>query len=194
VKRRARAVNLANLLTTLRILLLPLFVILLVYRRFDVALGVLVLAAATDALDGLAARMLDQRTPIGTFLDPLADKLLGVSAFVTLTVLGPIPVWFALVIISREVIVSLGTLVVYLVEHRIEIRPTWTGKTATACQFVAIVATLVLQITGEGHLPWFVLLVVTAVLTVVSGLQYVWRGLGRVSRRAQGLPEKIRPD
>jgi len=194
MRRRARAVNLANLLTTLRILLLPLFVILLVYRRFDVALGVLVLAAATDALDGLAARLLDQRTPVGTFLDPLADKLLGVSAFVTLTLLGPIPKWFALVVISREVIVSLGTLVLYLVEHRMEIRPTRTGKAATACQFLAILATLALQISGEGHDPWFALLVVTAVLTVVSGLQYVWRGLGRVSRRGSGLPEGLRPD
>lgn len=175
--------NLANVLTTARILLLPLFLTLLVYRRLGTALVVLCLAAATDALDGLVARLLNQKTPLGSFLDPLADKLLAMGSFVTLTVAGPIPAWFVIVVISRDLIVSLGSLVLYLHEHHLEIRPTWTGKAATLCQFLAIIATLGHEITGAGRVEWLALLALTATLTVVSGVQYVWRGLGQVGGR-----------
>jgi cardiolipin synthase len=175
-------VNLANVLTTLRILLLPLFITLLVYRRPAAALVVLSLAALTDMLDGLVARLLNQKTPLGTFLDPLADKLLAVSAFVTLALIGQprIPAWFVIIVISRDVIVSLGALVVYIHDHTLHIAPTLAGKAATLCQFLSILATLGLQITGRGDAAWRALLALTVVLTVVSGLQYVWRGLNRV--------------
>lgn len=171
------ALNLANLLTVLRIVLLPVFVTLLAYRWFSTALLVLCLAAATDALDGLVARLLNQKTAIGTFLDPLADKLLAVSSFVTLAIIGQIPVWFLITVISRDVVVSLGTLVLYLHEGRVEIKPTWTGKGATLGQFLTIIATLATLIAGAGQAYLQALLLVTVALTVVSGLQYVWRGL-----------------
>jgi cardiolipin synthase len=176
-------VNLANVITTLRILLLPVFVTLLAYRHPVAALGVLALAALTDMLDGLVARLLNQRTPIGSFLDPLADKLLAVSAFVSLAILGPIPAWFVIIVISRDVIVSLGTLVLYLHEHRLLIAPSLAGKAATLCQFLSILATLAFQITGRGAAPWHALLLLTVLLTVFSGVQYVWRGLTMVAPR-----------
>jgi cardiolipin synthase len=178
--------NLANIITTLRLLLLPLFLTLLVYHRPGRALAVLLLAALSDALDGLVARWLDQKTAVGSFLDPLADKLLAVCGFVTLSLLGPIPAWFVIVVISRDVIISLGSLVLYLHDGKLEIAPTWTGKSATLAQFGTLVLTLLMQLTGSGARLWAALLVVTAALTVTSGLQYLWRGLNRAGTRPVG--------
>jgi cardiolipin synthase len=176
-------VNLPNLITTLRLLLLPVFLTLLVYRRPVPALAVLVAAALSDALDGLVARRLNQKTAIGSFLDPLADKLLSVCGFVALSFLGPIPAWFVIIVISRDVIISLGSLVLYLHDGRLQIAPSLAGKTATLCQFLSLVLTLVVQITGAWETPWFWLLIATAALTVASGVQYLWRGLTHAGTR-----------
>jgi len=179
-------VNLPNLLTTLRLLLLPLFLTLLVYRRPGAALAVLMLAALSDALDGLLARWLDQKTSIGSFLDPLADKLLSVSGFVTLALIGPIPAWFVIVVISRDVLVSLGALVLYLHDGRLEIAPSKTGKAAMLGQFTTLLLTLLLQLGSPVERLWQSVAALTAALTVVSGLQYVWDGLKRAGTRPTG--------
>lgn len=175
--------NLPNLLTTVRLLLLPLFLTLLVYRRPGYALAVLLLAALSDALDGLLARWLDQRTAIGSFLDPLADKLLSVSGFVTLALIGPIPAWFVIVVISRDVLISLGALVLYLHDGRLEIAPSLTGKAAMLGQFATLVLTLLVQIDAPVGRLWQATCVLTAALTIASGLQYLWRGLNRAGTR-----------
>jgi len=180
------AVNLPNLLTTLRLLLLPLFLTFLVYRRPGPALAVLLLAALSDALDGLLARWLDQKTAIGSFLDPLADKLLSVSGFVTLALIGPIPAWFVIIVISRDVLISLGALVLYLHDGRLEIAPSLTGKAAMLGQFATLVLTLLLQLHESVERFWQATLVLTATLTVVSGLHYLWRGLNRAGTRPAG--------
>jgi cardiolipin synthase len=175
--------NLPNLLTTLRLVLLPLFLTLLVYRRPGPALAVLLLAAITDVLDGLLARWLDQRTAIGSFLDPLADKLLSVCGFVTLALIGPIPAWFVILVISRDVLISLGSLVLYLHDGRLEIVPSLTGKAAMFGQFSTLVLTLLVQLGAAGERSWRAVLASTSVLTLVSGLQYLWRGLKRAGTR-----------
>jgi cardiolipin synthase len=176
-------VNLPNILTTLRLVLLPLFLTLLVYRRPGLALSVLLLAAVSDALDGLLARWLDQRTAIGSFLDPLADKLLSVSGFVALALIGPIPAWFVIVVISRDVLISLGALVLYLHDGRLEIVPSLTGKAAMLGQFATLVLTLLLQLGAPVAWLWQTVLVLTATLTITSGLHYLWRGLNRAGTR-----------
>lgn len=178
--------NLPNLLTTLRLLLLPAFLTLLVYRRPGAALVVLLLAALSDALDGLLARWLEQRTAIGSFLDPLADKLLSVSGFVTLALVGPIPAWFVIIVISRDVVISLGALVLYLHDGKLEIAPSRTGKAAMFGQFSTLLLTLLLQIGAVGERVWLGVLALSAVLTVASGLQYIWRGLNRAGTRPAG--------
>jgi len=175
--------NLPNLLTTLRLLLLPLFLTFLVYRRPGPALVVLLLAALSDALDGLLARWLDQRTAIGSFLDPLADKLLSVSGFVTLALIGPIPAWFVIVVISRDVLISLGALVLYLHDGRLEIAPSLTGKAAMLFQFATLVLTLLLQLGSPVKQLWQAVIMLTAALTILSGVQYLWRGLNRAGTR-----------
>ena len=178
--------NLPNLLTTLRLLLLPLFLLLLVYRRPGPALAVLLLAALSDALDGLLARWLNQKTAIGSFLDPLADKLLSVSGFVALTLIGPIPPWFVIVVISRDVLISLGALVLYLHDGRLEIAPSLTGKAAMLGQFATLVLTVLLQLDAPVERLWLAVMALTATLTIVSGLQYLWRGLNRAGTRPSG--------
>src|SRR5919206_3628925 len=106
--------GLANWLTVLRILLIPVFITLLVYRQRGPALAVFLAAALTDLLDGYIARRRGSQTRLGAFLDPVADKLLLTSAFVTLTWLKVIPFWIAAVVVSRDVVLSLGVLVIHV--------------------------------------------------------------------------------
>lgn len=106
--------GLPNWLTTLRILLIPVFVTLLVYRRAGLALLVFCLASLTDLLDGYIARVQGLQTRLGAFLDPVADKLLLTSGFVTLTWLKVIPFWITAVVVSRDVVLSIGVLVIHV--------------------------------------------------------------------------------
>src|SRR5687767_93601 len=123
--------GLANWLTLLRILLVPVFVALMVYRRPGFALVVFATAALTDLLDGYVARRQRRQSRLGAFLDPLADKLLLVASFATLTSLRVLPAWIMIVVASRDAILLLGALLVHMVGGRIYPRPTWTGKLAT---------------------------------------------------------------
>ena len=125
--------GLANWLTILRILLIPVFVTLLVYRRARGALVVFCLASFTDMLDGYIARSHGSQSRLGAFLDPLADKLLLTSAFVTLTYLKVIPFWITAVVVSRDLILSVGVLVIHVAGGTVHPAPTWIGKTSTVC-------------------------------------------------------------
>ncbi len=169
--------SLPNILTGLRILLIPLFISLLIYQHYLSAVLVFCLAAVTDFLDGLAARLTDQNTSIGGFLDPIADKLLAVTSFVTLAILGPIPIWFAVIVISRDVIISIGTLILYISIGPVDISPKRLGKVTTFLQFFTILITLIVLITGSGWIYWRTTLFLTVFFTVLSGLQYLRRGL-----------------
>src|SRR5882724_1970194 len=134
--------GLANWLTILRILLIPVFVSLLVYRKPGPALVVFAAAALTDLLDGWIARRQRSQSRLGAFLDPMADKLLLTASFVTLTYLKVLPFWIAAVVISRDVILVLGALLIYMLGSRIRPRPTWAGKAATFCQVLAVLSGL----------------------------------------------------
>lgn len=169
--------NLPNLLTLIRILCSPVFVGLVLYGHNSWALAVFLTAGLTDALDGMLARVLDQQTTLGQYLDPLADKLLLVTAFMVLSFEGAIPLWVTLVVVSRDVIISVGSLVIHLLRERVDITPTWIGKTTTVIQLVYVIAVLVgTTATVPQWLLWAVLAVMVAV-TVASGLHYVFRGV-----------------
>src|SRR5438128_10197054 len=101
--------NRPNALTVLRILLIPVFIGFLTYGRFMWALWTILIAGVTDILDGVIARMANQRTKLGAYLDPLADKLLLTSSFVTLSILHLVPGWVAIVVFSRDLIIVAGT-------------------------------------------------------------------------------------
>ena len=169
--------NVPNLLTALRILLIPFFIGLLIYGYHLLAAVVFCAAGVTDALDGMAARRTRQTSRLGTFLDPLADKLLSVSSFVTLSAVGPMPVWLVVIVISRDIMISLGSLILFLVEGSLEILPTPLGKATTFFQFTTILGTILYQMTGRGHALWKAALFATAAVTFLSGSQYLYRGL-----------------
>ena len=170
-------INLPNSLTVLRILLVPVFVGLLLYGHYDAALITLLIAALTDILDGMVARITDQRTRLGEYLDPLADKLLLMSAIITLSVLNFIPVWVVIVVVSRDAILLAGTLIANLTETDIDISPTLLGKGTTLAQICYVIAVM-LDVTGQ--VPDFLVdpfLWVMVALTMGSGVHYLLRGI-----------------
>ncbi len=169
--------NVPNSLTILRIVLIPVFIGLLVYEQYEYALVVIVLAGLTDSLDGIIARVTDQRTRLGEFLDPLADKLLLSSGFITLAILHLIPSWVAIVVVSRDLILLTGTLIAQLAQIPIEIAPTWLGKGTTAFQLVYIILIILLssQTIDLQHLD--PLLIIMVGFTLASGFHYLFRGV-----------------
>ena len=120
--------NIPNSLTIFRILLIPVYIGLLVYERFDEALIVLLVAGITDALDGTIARAANQRTRLGAFLDPLADKLLLTSGFITLSSIHLIPSWVTIVVVSRDAMLLLGTAVAQFTEYTYRYCPNIPGQ------------------------------------------------------------------
>jgi len=168
-------VGLANALTILRILLVPVLVWLLVYHRPGRALVVFATAALTDLLDGWVARR-SRPSRLGAFLDPTADKLLLASAFVTLTYLGALPVWITAIVISRDVILGVGALLILVMVGRLHPRPTLAGKVATLFQVLTILGALVGEYYHRAILPAWVIVLVAA-CTIVSGAQYIVQGV-----------------
>ena len=168
--------GLANWLTVLRILLIPVFVSLLVYRHSALALVVFLVAALTDLLDGYVARQRGSQSRLGAFLDPMADKLLLVSSFVTLTWLRVLPFWIAAVVISRDIILVVGALAIHMAGGRIYPRPTWAGKAATLFQVLTILTGLTGRFLGVD-LGVGVFIWLAAAFTIASGLQYIVQGM-----------------
>lgn len=174
------AMGLANWLTTLRILLIPVFVTLLVYRRPVPALAVFCLASLTDMLDGWIARGGHGRqTRLGAFLDPVADKLLLTSAYVTLTHLKMVPFWLTAVVVSRDLILSVGVLVIHVSGGAVHPAPSWLGKASTALQMVTVLVAMLLQ--GRSAMALRLFAYATALFTLASGLQYIIQGLKQIN-------------
>ena len=173
--------NLPNYITLARIVLAPFFVGLMIYHHYRFAVVVFLVACLTDALDGMLARLTHTQTDLGAFLDPIADKLLIVSAFVTLALLKILPVWLVMVVVSRDLILVLGSMVIYFTGHEFIARPSLIGKTTTVFQLLVVTLALALKIYGlqsqwMPYLYW-----ATAGLTVASGIQYIARGTKIVS-------------
>jgi cardiolipin synthase len=169
--------NIPNAITLLRVVLIPFYVDLMIYDYYGAALLVFLFACVTDALDGLIARLTKTQTELGAFLDPMADKLLIVSAFVTLALIGTLPIWLVIIVVSRDVILAMGSLILYSMGHKLVIRPSIIGKLTTVLQFGVVSLTMILinYGTGWGVLP--VLMGATAAVTIASGIQYVMRGM-----------------
>jgi len=182
----------ANLLTILRLIMIPVFVTAAYYQNFDYALGVFCTAAITDGLDGLAARSFNQKTQLGAILDPMADKLLLVTAFIILslprfTITPPIPFWLTATAISRDVFIVLGALVINMTTGFSAFRPSLPGKLNTFVQITMIVFFLTANAFSlfTRFLP--LAFYVTLASTIFSGLHYIWH-----ANRLMG--EKDRPE
>lgn len=170
----------ANQLTLLRMLLIPAFVILMVYGYFGWALVVFLAAGLTDGLDGLIARVSGQRTSLGAWLDPMADKLLLLAAFVLLTLPGlglvnRLPLWLTLLVISRDVLIVLTVAVVNLAIGPRTFYPSAFGKAATGIYIVTVAVTLYFNYLRQPS-PLVDLCVYLALaITLISGLHYAAR-------------------
>lgn len=172
-----RLMNLPNAITLIRVVLIPFFVNLMIYEFYRSALLVFVIASLTDALDGMVARLTNSRTDLGAFLDPMADKLLIVTSFITLAILEKVPVWLVIIVVSRDIILTLGSMVIYLTGHGLAIRPSVLGKVTTFLQLLVVTLTLVLVAYGVRTEYLLIVAWATAVCTIASGLQYVMRGM-----------------
>jgi len=171
-----------NALTMARILLTPFFVVFFLDANYTGALGMFFLAGLSDALDGLLARLLDQRSALGAILDPLADKILLVTSYICLAHSGWIPVWLAVLVVSRDVIILGGValLTFWGQDMRLSIRPSLVSKLTTAAQMALVLTGFLagMDVWGgvfDGVLVGLVW--VTAALTLLSGGHYVAKGL-----------------
>ncbi|MGE5174210.1 MAG: CDP-diacylglycerol--glycerol-3-phosphate 3-phosphatidyltransferase [Betaproteobacteria bacterium] len=176
--------NLPNYITLLRIILIPFFINLMIYGYYGAALIVFAVACLTDALDGMIARLTKSMTELGAFLDPMADKLLIVSAFVTLVLMGMLPVWLVIIVVSRDIILVLGSIAIYFTGHQFTAKPSIIGKATTVLQLIVVTLSLVLKNFGTEMGLMTILHWTTAGFTLASGIQYVVRGTRIVS---QGL-------
>jgi cardiolipin synthase len=174
--------NWANRMTVLRIILVPVFILTILYFRLDLALIVLFIASITDALDGYIARTRKIKTKLGAILDPIADKMLIGSAFISFSLVSGLPaylkmpVYVPIVIISRDVIILIGAALIYLLnDGDLNIKPTIISKLTTCLQMITVIA-LLLKFYYSNWL-WNV----TTVFTIISGLDYIRIGSRKIN-------------
>jgi cardiolipin synthase len=175
-----RNLTLANQLTILRIVLIPAFVLLVVYERLGSALLVFMTAGITDALDGLIARRAKQRTSLGAWLDPMADKLLLVTTFVVLTIPSiplttHLPIWLTVLVISRDIVIVAVVAIVNLAVGPRTFRPSMLGKLTTAMFIVTSVIVMYFNYRHEMSVVVDLAIWLALGLTVLSGADYFFR-------------------
>ncbi|MDQ6808614.1 MAG: CDP-diacylglycerol--glycerol-3-phosphate 3-phosphatidyltransferase [Verrucomicrobiota bacterium] len=187
----------ANKITVVRILLIPVFVTLAIYYGQSIGRGeplewqrfaailVFLLAATSDGLDGYVARRYNQRSSLGVILDPIADKGLLLSGIITLSISnwslndpqdGKFPAWFPVLVITRDVVILVGSAVLHVLNGKVQVRTSWTGKIATVLQMAAI-AWVMLQL---RFLPLVWVVAAAGFFTLVSGIIYVMNGIGQL--------------
>jgi len=168
-------VNLANRISITRIVLIPFFIAAVVYSKLWLALVIFMIAVISDGADGFIARALKQKTEFGTILDPVADKLLLVSAYIALSIANPgkyitIPPYVTIVVISRDVIIVMGSVMVYMIKGGLKVSPSIIGKITTFFQMMVIVSVL-LQF-KHSALLWNA----AVIFTLLSGVDYMVKG------------------
>jgi len=174
-----RILNIPNMLTLARILITPFIIFAILEHQPVLALILMAVAGFTDMLDGAIARYFNQRSTVGAFMDPMADKLLLISTIVTLYVIEQIPLFLFLSVIFRDVIIVLGAIAYEMVTHKLEIQPSIASKITTFLQITLVLAVLsqmAWQLPGNDILHISIWL--TFAFTCLSGVQYmiVWMG------------------
>jgi cardiolipin synthase (CMP-forming) len=194
----------ANKITILRILLVPFFIVQLVYyvergNEWNRLLAILsfAIAAISDALDGYIARKYNQHTELGAVLDPLADKLLLVSGMVLLSLdhrplLAQLPIWLVATVFSRDLLLVLGMGIIYYACGKVTVRPRFIGKIATVLQMIAVLWTLLKWNEGGGMVLWQGWVLGAALGTGISGLLYIQDGVRQLNASPSSTP-KPRP-
>ena len=177
VNKRTLIISVPNVITVIRILLTPLFVIFLQSGWYLYALLVFIVASVSDGLDGFLARYLDQRTELGAYLDPLADKLLLLTAFVGMAILRLIPPWLAIIVISRDVLIFMGVAIFAITQTKFEVNPSPWSKITTCAQLMTICLMLLSPMVSISSGIKSTFFFVTAVITIISGGHYILVGL-----------------
>jgi cardiolipin synthase len=184
----------ANKITVARILMIPAFVAMAIYygesiergeplewQRFA-AIVIFLVASISDGLDGYVARHYKQRSRLGVILDPIADKGLLLSGIITLSIsnwskvdpdYGRFPIWFPVLVITRDAVILVGAVVLYLLNGKVDVKPNWTGKVATVLQMIAI-GWVMLQF---RFVPLLLVVACAGVFTFISGVVYVVDGI-----------------
>jgi cardiolipin synthase len=179
-----KASDIPNIITVLRFLLVPPVVLLLLQEQFGLALLMFGVAGFSDALDGYLAKRFNWTSHLGALMDPLADKLLLVSSFITLGWLQLIPLWLVGVVILRDMVIVSGALVYNFRIERLEAEPTMVSKLNTVTQIVLVLAILFSQAVTAMPFLWMdVLLYSVLITTLWSGFDYVWRWSRRAWRK-----------
>ena len=168
--------NLTNAISLIRSVAAFVFLYFALAGEWRIAFPIFWIAALTDMIDGSLARLLGQRTRLGAFLDPMADKLLLTASFITLTYLKVIPFWITAVVISRDLVLMLGAVLIHMSGGTIHPSPTWLGKASTFFQMLTVLAAMLMVYIfklPEAAKPFFW---ITAAFTTASGIQYLYQG------------------
>lgn len=178
--------TLPNFITVARLLCVPLLIFLLIDADWKSAAALFVLAGVSDGVDGFIARHFDQRSELGAYLDPIADKLLLVSVFVMLAVLGELPAWLVLLVVTRDVLIVAAVMLSSLMGLPIEVRPILVSKANTACQIALAALILVEQAFSLDIAPARPLLIAAvALLTILSTAAYLVTWLRHMARSTE---------
>jgi cardiolipin synthase len=185
----------SNQITLLRLVFVPVFAILVLERHYRAALAVLMAAALSDVLDGTVARLLKQESALGVALDPIADKILMTTGYLTLAFRGGLPWWLTIVVLSRDVAILATALVICLVAGYRPFHPSLLGKASTAAQ----VFTLFIGVCRRARVPFIttnvltIFIYLTAALTLASAVHYVFLLRERFGRREMEVPAESQP-
>jgi cardiolipin synthase len=180
-----RMFTIPNQITLLRLIFVPFFAFLTLHGRYDYALALAVLAAASDFADGWVARTFHQQSSLGIALDPVADKVLMGAAYIVMSVCGLLPWWLTFLVLIRDAGILGGALLAILFSGYRPLPPTYAGKASTVGQLAAVVA----AIAWKAELPYIspvlveACIYVAAALTIISGLHYLITGRQRLIRR-----------
>ncbi len=199
----------ANKITITRILLIPVFVMMTIYYGKSVQRGepndwqrilaifAFLVAAASDGLDGYIARRYNQKSQLGVILDPIADKGLLLAAIITLSFSNwsyEFPLWFPVLVITRDAVILVGSVVLHLLVGKLQVKPSWIGKTATAFQMIAIALVLLQLNLFQRHMSFLgqkftldfldIPVALAGLFTLMSGIGYVTDGIRKLQSHA----------
>lgn len=170
----ASNITIPNVITVVRLMLVPVAIDGLLDGRFGLAFWVFLIAGVSDGIDGWIARRFDQRSELGAFLDPIADKALLVSIFVVLGLVGILPTWLVILVVSRDVLIVGGVVVSWMLGRQVPIHPLMISKANTSVQIVFVALVLGGRAFDFDLAPlWVTCEVIVAALTVLSGAAYV---------------------
>lgn len=178
--------NIPNVLSLLRIFMVAPFLIAVIYRQFTLALVIFVISGISDFLDGYLARRLGQTSVLGTFLDPLGDKLLTTVAFISLCFQGLLPPWLAVTVVAKDLYIVIGSGILYFSGNFSVAVPSIWGKLSTFLQIIAVCVALSSALWSISAELLNGLYTVTGMITVIAFFHYIWCGVKVFSENTNG--------